>query len=230
MRIAACAGLGGNPLESFHIPRLRTMARNALPHIVEGTLLPLGLFYGAMWTVGIWGAIAISLAWSWGAVAVRLLSGRRVPGLLLVGAVALTARSIVSFLADSVFVYFLQPTLGTVVLAAAFLVSAPAGRPLAERLAGDFLVMPDWFASHPAIRRFFVRVTVLWGAIQLANAGVALWLLLSQPIPVYLVSKTAATTAVMAVAIAGSTLWFRRLVDRHGLGTPPAVRDTVEAG
>lgn len=203
------------------MPRLGAMARTALPNVIEGTLLPLGLFYGAMWAIGLWGAIAISLAWSWGAVAIRVARGRRVPGLLLIGALALTARSVVSFLADSVFLYFLQPTLGTVLLAAAFLLSAPAGRPLAEKLAHDFLPMPEWFASHPAIRRFFVRITLLWGAVQLANAGVALWLLLSQPIPVYLAAKTGATTLIMGVAIAGSTIWFRRLVARHGLDATP---------
>lgn len=209
-------------IDRFHMPRLGAMARTALPNVIEGTLLPLGLFYGAMWAIGLWGAIAISLAWSWGAVAIRIARGRRVPGLLLIGALALTARSLVSFLADSVFLYFLQPTLGTVLLAAAFLLSAPAGRPLAEKLAHDFLPMPEWFASHPAIRRFFVRITVLWGAVQLANAGVALWLLLSQPIPVYLAAKTGATTLIMGVAIAGSTIWFRRLVARHGLDATPA--------
>ena len=67
----------GGCLDSFQIPRLTTMARTALPNLIEGTLLPLGLFYAAMWAIGLWGAIAISLAWSWGAVAVRLVRGRR---------------------------------------------------------------------------------------------------------------------------------------------------------
>ena len=60
-------------------------------------------------------------------------------------------------------------------LAAAFLVSAPSGRPLAARLASDFLPMPGWFASQPVIRRYFIRITILWGGIQLANAGIGLW-------------------------------------------------------
>ena len=213
-------------METFHIPRLRTMARNAVPHLIEGTVLPLGLFYLAMWLMGIWWAIGISLAWSWGAVIVRIATGRRVPGLLLIGAMALTARSVVSFLTDSVFLYFLQPTLGTVLLAGAFLLSAPAGRPLAARLATDFLPMPDWFSAHPAIRRFFVRITVLWGGINLANAGIALWLLLSQPIEVYLIAKSVVTAVVMGAAIAGSAVVFRRLVARHGL----ASFDPVAAG
>ncbi|MGA7271592.1 MAG: VC0807 family protein [Acidimicrobiia bacterium] len=203
------------------------MARRAVPHLVEGTLLPLGLFYLTMWLLGIWGAIAVSLTWSWGIIALRLLTRRRVPGLVLVGALGLTARSLVSYLAASEFIYFLQPTLATVLLAAAFLVSAPAGRPLAARLAHDFLPMPGWFASQPVIRRFFIRITVLWGGIQLANAGLSLWLLISQPVSIYLVTKTVATAVIMGLAVCGSTVWFRRLVDRHGLSSLPAAGDSL---
>lgn len=203
------------------------MARNAIPHLVEGTLVPLGLFYAAMWMIGIWGAIAISLTWSWGVIGIRVATRRRVPGLLVVGALGLTVRSLLSYFSGSVFLYFLQPTLGTVVLAAVFLLSVPAGRPLAARLAHDFLPMPEWFSSHPAIRRFFLRVTLLWGAIHLTNAGIALWLLVSQTIPVYLAAKTTVTIVIMGIAIAGSSLWFRRLVDTHGLSAASPAVDAV---
>lgn len=205
-------------MDAFHVPRIRTMLRRAAPRVLEGTLIPLALFYLAMWLTGIWGAIALSLAWSWGAIAVRLLTGRRLPGLLVVGALALTARSLMSFVADSVFLYFLQPTLGTVVLAAAFLLSVPAGSPLAARLTHDFMPMPDAFSAHPAIRRFFVRVSLLWGGIQLANAGLGLWLLVSQPLAVYLVTKTAATSLLMGLTMLGCVVAFRRVLSSHGLG------------
>jgi hypothetical protein len=201
------------------MPRIRTMVRRGAPSVLEGTLIPLGIFYLAMWLLGIWGAIALSLAWSWGAIALRLATHRRVPGLLVVGALALTVRSLMSFLADSVFLYFLQPTLGTVVLAAAFLISVPAGSPLAARLTHDFMPMPAAFSAHPAIRRFFVRVSILWGGIQLANAAIGLWLLVSQPISVYLVTKTAATSLIMGIALLGCVVWFRRILTSHGLGS-----------
>lgn len=201
------------------MPRIRTMLRRGAPSVLEGTLIPLGIFYLAMWLLGIWGAIALSLAWSWGAIALRLATRRRIPGLLVVGALALTARSLMSFLADSIFLYFLQPTLGTVVLAAAFLISVPAGSPLAARLTHDFMPMPAAFSAHPAVRRFFVRVSILWGGIQLANAAIGLWLLISQPISVYLVTKTAATSLIMGIALLGCVVWFRRILTVNGLGS-----------
>lgn len=207
---------------TFSIPKLRTMARHALPHVVEGTLLPIGIFYAAMWLSRFWGAVAASLAFSWGAVAFRVATRRSVPGLLLVGALGLTVRAIVAVLNDSPFVYFLQPTLGTFALAAAFLLSVPAGKPLAARLAADFLPMPDWFVAHPAIRRFFVRITVLWAGVQLGNAAVALWLLMNESITVFLALKTGVTALTMAAAIGWSTLWFRRVLRTNGLSAAVA--------
>ena len=37
------------PLE---IPRLRAMARHALPNLIEASVIPLVVFYGALWLVG----------------------------------------------------------------------------------------------------------------------------------------------------------------------------------
>jgi hypothetical protein len=193
------------------------MVRRALPNVLEGTILPVAVFYSALWALGVWGAVAAGLAWSWGAVAFRLLTHRPVPGLLMIGAAAMTARTLISVASGSVFIYFLQPTIGTVALAVAFLLSVPAGRPLASKLAADFLPMPDWFVGHPAISRFFVRVTLLWGGVQLATAGIALWLLVSQPVTVYLAAKTVATVVVMGAAIAGSVAWFRSVLRHSGL-------------
>lgn len=199
------------------VPRLRAVGRHAIPHLVEGTLIPLGLFYLALWAVGVWGGLAIALAWSYGALARRLLLRRRIPALLVLGAAGLTLRTLVAVATGSVFFYFLQPTLATVALAGAFLVSVPIGRPLAERLAADFVPFPAGFVAHPAIRRFFLRITLLWGLVQLVNAAATIWLLVSQPLATYLWSKTVVQLALTGGAIVFSAAWFRLTLRRHGL-------------
>jgi hypothetical protein len=203
--------------QRFEMPGLGALARHALPNVVQGVLLPVGVFYLFLWLAGMWGAIIAGLAWSWLAVAYRVVTRQRVPGLLLLGALGLTARTAIAVATESVFIYFLQPTLGTIAMAVAFLFSVPAGRPLAARLAGDFLPMPGWFADHPAIRRFFVRITVLWAGIHLATAGIALWLLISQPVSVYVAAKAGSTSLLWIAGVAGSTSWFLRLLNRHDL-------------
>lgn len=202
-------------LPSLEIPRLRALARRALPSVVESTLLPLALFYGALWAGSVWFGVGAALAWSWAAVVRRLVKREPLPGMLVLGALAITIRSAIALGAGSVFVYFLQPTIGTIGVAFAFLASLPAGRPLAERLARDFVAFPDAFSSHPAVRRVFMRITLLWALVMLANAGITLWLLLSQSLEVFLAARTATSLGLTAGAIAVSTLWFRRSVHLH---------------
>ena len=205
------------PTATFQPPSLRLLARNAIAPVMEGVVVPLALFYLFMWIIGIWGAIAVALIWSWGAVIYRMARGERVSGLLMLAALGMTVRTVLSVSTQSVFFYFLQPTLGTVVVAGAFLLSVPAGRPLAARLAEDFLPMPDAFRSHPAVRNYFLRITVLWALVQLANAALGFWLLISQPVPVFLAAKTAGTLALTVAAVGVSAFVFFRSMRHHGL-------------
>jgi hypothetical protein len=201
----------------FEIPRLRTLARHALPHVVEGTVVPLALFLLTLRLVGVWGAVLIGLGWTYAAVGRRLLTGRRVPGILVLGAVTLTARTVVAMVSGSVVVYFLQPTLGTALVAGAFLLSVPLRRPLAQRLARDFCPIPEDVLENAHVRRFFRQVTLLWAVTQLANASVTLWLLLSESLATFLIAKTLVSWGLTGTAIAVSTIWFRRSMTRHGI-------------
>jgi Protein of unknown function (DUF3159) len=202
------------PLE---IPRLHSLARHALPNLVEATLVPLLVFYAALWLVGVWGGLIAALVWSYTAIARRLVAGRPVPGLLALGVVGITARTVVAALSGSVFVYFLQPTLTTVLIAGVFLASVPAGRPIAERLAGDFCPLPAAFCGSPPVRRFFARITVLWAFVQLANAALSLWLLITQPVETYVVAKSVTSWGLTAAAVGLSTLYFKWSMRNHGI-------------
>ena len=141
----------------FELPRLRDLAKRAAPQVVEATLIPLVLFYGALSLLGPKGAIFIALGWNYLALLRRLVRGERLPGLLLLATVGLTARSILALVSgNSMFVYFLQPSLATALVGGAFLLSVPLGRPLAEKLARDFVPLPPTFlkaAEGPAAVR-----------------------------------------------------------------------------
>jgi intracellular septation protein A len=199
------------------IPRLRTLGRHAGPHLVEATIIPLVLFYVGLHYVGIWGALIVGLAWSYTAIGRRVVTRKPIPGLLLLGAFGITARTIVAFATGSVFVYFLQPTLTTVAVAGAFLVSLTMSQPLAQRLASDFCPLPQGFFSHPGVRQYFSRLTILWAFVQLANAAITIALLLSQPVATYVWARSAVSITVTGAAIVVSTLWFRRAMRSHDI-------------
>ena len=138
----------------MEIPDIRTLLRHATPRFVEGTLVPLVLFLVGLRFLGVWAAMIAGLVWVYSAIGIRLWLRRPVPGLLALGAVTLTARTIVAIISHSVVVYFLQPSLGTMLVASAFLLSVPLDKPLAGRLAADFCPLPDGSAlerTRPAV-------------------------------------------------------------------------------
>jgi hypothetical protein len=201
----------------FEIPRLRTLARHALPNVIEGTLIPVGLFLVMLHFLGVWGAMAVGLGWSYCAILRRLVAGRSVPGIMILGAVTLTARSALAFATGSSFVYFLQPTLGTALVATAFLLSVPLGRPLAQRLATDFCPIPPQVMANKHVRRFFLQISLLWAFIGFLNASVALWLQFSQSLGTFVLAKSLTSAGITVTAIAISVFWFTRSMTRHGV-------------
>jgi hypothetical protein len=208
----------------FEIPRLRTLVRHAVPHVLEGTVIPLALFLGSLQLLGIWAAMIAGLGWTYVAIGRRLLTRRPVPGVLLLGAVTITARTVIAIISGSVVVYFLQPTLGTALVATAFLLSVPLGRPLAQRLAKDFCPIPEGVLANVHVRRFFLQISLLIAFAQLANAGITLWLLFSQSLATFLVVKTIVSWAFTGGAIVASFWWFHHSMRRHGVLVPRRAR------
>ena len=201
----------------MEIPDLRTVLRHAVPRVVEGTVIPLALFLAGLHVLGVWGAMTAGLAWVYCAIAVRLCMRRRVPGILVLGALTLTARTVVAFAAHSVVVYFLQPSLATMLVATAFLLSVPLNRPLAARLAADFCPLSNEMHANAHVRRFFRHISLLWAFAQAANAAITIWLLFSQSLGAFVVLRSIVSLGVTVAAIIASVLWFKRSMARHGI-------------
>src|SRR5207302_11403270 len=100
--------------------------------------------------------------------------------------------------------------------AGAVLLSVPAGRPLAQRLAQDFCPLDPALLRQPVVRRFFLRVSLLWTFVFLSNATLTLWLLLTCSVKSFVLLKTAASLFAIGTAIVVSAMWFRRAL--HGEG------------
>lgn len=199
------------------IPHALVVARHAIPRVVEGTLVPLALFLIGLHVIGVWGAMFAGLVWTYGAILVRLALRRRVPGILVIGALTLTVRTVIAMASHSAVVYFLQPSLGTIALSAAFLLSVPIDRPLAGRLAADFCPLSLEVHGNRHVRDFFRRISLLWAAAQAANAALTLWLLFSQSLSTFVVFRSVVSSGTTLTAIVISTLWFRHHMRRHGI-------------
>lgn len=206
-----------SPSAVLHLPSVRHLVRHALPSLVEGSIGPAILFYVTLSFAGFRGALVVALAWSYAAAGRRLVRRERIPGLLALGLVLLTARSAVSFLTKSAILYFAQPTAGTVLVAVLFLVTAVVDRPLVERLAHDFCPLDRELMGRPHVRRFFVRISFLWCVVLLVNSAFVLWLLVASSLHAFVIERTLVTWLLMGGGIALSTVWFVRTMRRAGI-------------
>jgi uncharacterized membrane protein len=145
------------------------------------------------------------------------MTGRRTSGLLVLTAAVLTGRSLISFVAGSPFLYFLQPILTDAAIGVAFMVSLFGARTLVARLAGDFYPMTDEIAARPRIQRLFRVLTAMWALLYLGKATFTLWLLLSASLADFVLIKSVTVTAVNFSAAALTLLIASTVGRREGL-------------
>lgn len=181
-------------------PRLMTVIGRVSMSLLIAVVVPAVLFYGVFALVGVWTAIIAALGWAYGAIAWRAVTGRRTSGLLILAAILLTGRTALSLMADSTWLYFLQPIISDGVVAGLFLLSLTTARPMVARLAGDFYPMDHELAMRPRIRRLFRNLTILWAVLGLAKATVTLWLLQSQSLETFILVKSAVMLGVNLLA------------------------------
>jgi intracellular septation protein A len=199
------------------LPSVPALLGRAVRVFAESTVIPLGLFWLLLRFTSVTWAVVTALAWSYTCVIRRLLAGERVPGMLLLGSMLVTARAVVTLLTHSTFVYFLQPTLGTFLVAGLFLVSVPLGRPLTEKLAHDFCPLPERLLENVRFQRFLLRISLLWGLVFVTNGTATLWLLLNKSVGDFLVAKSIASAGLTGSAIVASVLWFHWSLRHEGV-------------
>jgi hypothetical protein len=203
--------------ETPHRPSLVTVIRRVSLSLLIAVVIPTVAFYGFFVLAGVWTAIVAALAWSYGAIAWRALTRRRTSGLLILAAILLTGRTALSILADSTWLYFLQPIISDGVVAVLFLLSLASARPMVARLAGDFYPMDHELAIRPRIRRLFWHLTVLWAVLGLAKATMTLWLLQSQSLETFLLVKSISMLAINVFAGFATVALAALVARREGL-------------
>lgn len=171
-------------------PRLTAVISHVSVSLLVAMVVPAAVFYTIFVLVDVWTAIIAALVWSYGAIAWRALTMRRTSGLLILVAILLTGRTVLSVAVGSTWLYFLQPIISDGIVATLFLVSLASARPMVARLAGDFYPMDDELAARPRIRRLLWRLTALWAMLGLAKATMTLWLLQTQSLETFVLVKS----------------------------------------
>jgi Protein of unknown function (DUF3159) len=205
------------------------VTRRMVPYLVEATLIPTALFYIFLITFGLRSAIVVALAWTYTAVVRRLLSGRPVPGLLVLATVGISVRTTIFMLSDNHVVYFLQPIMRTVVTAVVLAASVIIGRPLIARFADDFCPLTPDVQCRPAIVQLYRRLTYLWAGVNAITAATSLTLLLTVPVAVFVAVATVSAWAVTCTGVVLTVSASVRTARREGLATAVAPNGWLHA-
>jgi len=201
----------------LHMPAPRAALRHAVPMVFEGVVAPIAIFYVALLLFHFRGALLAALAWSTAALLRRLARRERVSTVLILGVGLLAIRTAIAFVSGSTTAYFLPPMAWSVFVALVLIASAILRRPFTQRFANDFCPFdPDLLAS-PRAQQFFVRISLLWAGVLLANTSLALWLLLSSSLKTFVLERTAVSWGLTAGAIACSILGFTATMRRDGI-------------
>jgi len=198
------------------MPDLISVVRHSLPNVIVGKVVPVVLFVGLLEIRNATWALAAALTWSLGAIITQRARGRRVAGLVLLSAVMLTAKTIAAVLSGSLMVYFIPPTITTGLVGLAFLISVPLGMPLAGRLAEDFCPFDDETRCHPLLHQFFIRLSLVWAVTSLIDAGITLWLLMTQSTTTFVIAKSVLGPATTIITLAIGAAWFKVMLNRTG--------------
>ena len=201
-------------------PGLVTVVRRVSLSLLIACVAPATMFYVCMVLTDVWTAILAALAWTYGAIAWRALTGRRTSGLLILVAVLMTCRTIISLILDSAFLYFLQPIISDGVVATLFLLSLASSRPLVARLAADFYPMDLELSARPRVRRLFWRLTLLWATLGLLKAGAALWLLQSVSLETFVLLKSIMVLTLTGLAVVATITASAIVARKEGLMGP----------
>jgi hypothetical protein len=200
-----------------HHPSLEAVLRRLGSSVLVACVVPACLFYTSFRIADVWTAMLVALAWSCGAITWRAANGRRTSGLLLLSATVMTARTVIAFVTDSSYVYFLQPIITDGLIGATFLLSLATARPLASRLAGDFYPLDDDLATRPRMQRLLRRVSLLWGCVALGKAIAMLWLLNTLALPDYVLVKSVSAPVLNASAVAVTVALAISVARKEGL-------------
>ncbi|MCU1452310.1 MAG: putative rane protein [Acidimicrobiales bacterium] len=215
------------------LPILGAVVRRSLPHLLEASVIPSLLFYVSMVLMSVGVAMLAAICWSLGAVLRRVVRGKAIPAVLLLGLAGLTVKTMLALLSGNTALYFLQPIATTVVIAGVFLGSLLIGRPLVARLAGDFCPVAPGVLARPAVAQLLARLTLLWAGVYVASAVMTTTLLATVPLATFVATKTLVSLIITGIGVTVTVACSLRTARDEGLvfgrlPVPLAARATVD--
>jgi uncharacterized membrane protein len=209
--------LGSIPVVAPAPPRIRAIVGRVVVSLATAVVAPAALFASVLAVLNLVAAVVAACAWVTGAMCWRRATRRPVSVLLVLTLLLMAVRTGVMLVTGNRFVYFVQPVIVDVTIAAVFLGSLWSARPVVARLAPDFYPIDAALAARPGVRTLFRRLTLLWGLVILLKGTVTLWLLESLSTIDFVLIKSGAVFGLTLLATTATVAWSVVVARQEGL-------------
>lgn len=201
--------------------------RRTGPRMVRDGFGPLAVFFAGWKLLGLGAGIGLAVAFG---LAVFVHSRRRGhPAMLVRVALVLVAiRAVVGLSSGSAGVYLAQEIGIDTLLAATFLGSLLAGRPLAALMAGEFYPFTEEMRESETFRETMITITAVWGGYFLARGLVRLTALLTLSTDRY-VLVVALSDAPFLIALLAWSVYYTSASFRRSPRWAPVIAEADAA-
>lgn len=203
--------------EYLELPRPVLLLRTAAWSLTESTGLPIAALALAGWLGGRDAGLVAAVAATWVTAAIRKIVTGSVPSLLKILSIEFTLQAVLVIATGQLWIFLLHFPLGNLCLCLLFARTARGPNPLLGRLAAEVVGLRQPGTHYPGLLRFFQHATWLWAGIFLALGTIMAVLLVTEPVPVFVLGSVVATVALIAAGAGASVLWLRHVLHRIGL-------------
>lgn len=205
-------------------PTLRSVVRRIGWRGVVDGVVPVVLFLTVDALAGLGWAMGAATGWAAGLVLWRLVRRQRTGVVVWVALAYVLARGAAGILTQSKVVFFGPGVAQTGLLGLVFLGSVVVRRPAVGYIAPVIYPFEDFVREHPAYRRAFTHLTLIWSAYLLAHVVLDVWLLKSVSASAFVALRSVISWPVLLALFVFSLRYPRRVFRRE-----PALLPYVEA-
>jgi len=178
-------------------------------------VVPVALFVVLNVTSGIVAAMLAATSWAIAIGVWRMVHDRRTGVLVWLGLAYVLARGVAGMLTQSKVVFFGPGVAQTGLIGLVFLVSVFVRRPAVGYIAPIVYPFQDYVRRHPAYRRAFSHLTLIWAAYLLAKFALDVWLLKSLSASMFVVVRSIISWPLLLGLFVFSLRYPRRVFRRE---------------
>jgi hypothetical protein len=204
--------------QDLELPRPLSLVRTTAWNLIESIGFPLAALAIGAWLGGRNAGLLAGLGATWVTAGIRKFVTGSVPGLVTIMVIILTVQTALAVGTGNLWIFLLHFPLANLILCFLFARTARTDRPLAETLASEVICLRQPAIRLPGLHRFFQGATWLWAGVFLLLGGCMGALLVTQNTAAFLVFSLLATVALIVLGVAASTVWFRSVLRRLGVG------------